>query len=166
MVSETPSRARMVSETPSRNLFEDESYDEEEEQEEDIIRDTHKFIQHTHKLIKKLVKGYKVDSKRFTVNGRDLLTLPARDPVKFCLQAMDILFTKEELGTKRFKVTRKRGDREPLPTLDETKVKLIDDAIIQRYGLDEYNRTAAQVRRQANQKCSDIGTKVLKKNKT
>ncbi|KAL5506207.1 hypothetical protein EMCRGX_G007805 [Ephydatia muelleri] len=57
---------------------------------------------------------------------------------------MDVLFTKEELGTKRFKVTRKRGDREPLPTLDEAKVKLIDDAIIQRYGLEEYNRTAAQ----------------------
>ena len=52
--------------------------------------------------------------------------MPARDPVKFCLQAMDVLFTKEELGTKRFKVTRKRGDREPLPTLDEAKVKLID----------------------------------------
>ena len=39
---------------------------------------------------------------------------------------MDLLFTKEELGTKRFKVTRKRGDREPLPTLDQSKVKLID----------------------------------------
>ena len=50
--------------------------------------------------------------------------MPARDPVKFCLQAMDVLFTKEELDTKRFKVTRKRGDREPLPTLDEAKVKL------------------------------------------
>ena len=38
---------------------------------------------------------------------------------------MDLLFTKEELGTKRFKVTRKRGDLEPLPTLDQSKVKLI-----------------------------------------
>ena len=46
--------------------------------------------------------------------------------MKFCLQALDVLFTKEEWGTKRFKVTRKRGDREPLPTLDEAKVKLID----------------------------------------
>lgn len=43
---------------------------------------------------------------------------------------------------------------------------IFSDAIIKRYGLDEYNRTAALVRRQANQKCSDIGTKVLKKKKT
>jgi len=37
------------------------------------------------------------------------------------------------------------------------------DAIIARFGMKEYNDTAAKVRTQANQKCSDLLTKKKKK---
>ena len=69
---------------------------------------------------------------------------------------------------------RQRGENKPLPPLDPKRVKLIDgksylevyliffyfsDAIIKRFGIESYNKTAPQVKRQANQKCSDILTK-------
>ena len=59
------------------------------------------------------------------MDGNDLLKIAARDPIKFCLQAMDMLFTKEEMSRSRFKATRKRGDVEPLPVLDQAKVQLV-----------------------------------------
>ena len=60
------------------------------------------------------------------MDGKDLMLIPARDPIKFCLQAMDVMFSREEMEKSRFKATRKRGLKDPLPTLDQTKVKLID----------------------------------------
>ena len=60
------------------------------------------------------------------MDEKDLMGIPAKDPVKFCLQAMDILFTKEEIKASRVKVTRPRGPNKPLPVLDQAKVKLID----------------------------------------
>ena len=81
----------------------------------------------------------------------------------------------------RYKAVRQRGENKPLPPLDPKRVKLIDgksylevylifififyssDAIIKRFGIECYNKTAPQVKRQANQKCSDILTKRLNK---
>lgn len=60
------------------------------------------------------------------VDGQDLMGIPAKDPIKFCLQAMDILFTKDEMKASRFKATRPRGSNKPLPVLNQAKVKLID----------------------------------------
>jgi hypothetical protein len=60
------------------------------------------------------------------VNDIDLLSIPAKDPVKFCLQAMDVLFSMEEMANGRYKVTRKRQGYDPKPPLDHKRVKLID----------------------------------------
>ena len=60
------------------------------------------------------------------MDGKDLMLIPARDPIKFCLQAMDVMFSREEMEKSKFNETRKRGLKDPLPTLDQTKVKLID----------------------------------------
>ena len=95
---------------------------------------------------------------------------------------MDILFTREEMAHGRYKAVRQRGEKKPLPPLDPKRVKLIDGksylevyliyilicfifqtAIIKRFGIEYYNKTAPQVKRQANQKCSDILTKRLNK---
>eukprot|EP00731_Ephydatia_muelleri_P026653 Em0018g753a len=94
----------------------------------------------------------------------DILAIPAKDPVKFCLQAMDVLFSREEMSKGRYKAVRQRGDRTPNPPLDPLKVRIIDDAIIKRFGIELFNETAPKVRRQANQKCSDIYSK--QRNKT
>ncbi|KAL5500619.1 hypothetical protein EMCRGX_G012210 [Ephydatia muelleri] len=64
----------------------------------------------------------------------------------------------------RYKAVRQRGDRTPNPPLDPLKVRIIDDAIIKRFGIELFNETAPKVRRQANQKCSDIYSK--QRNKT
>ena len=120
----------------------------------------------------------------FQINGVDLTGIPTKDPVKFCLQVMDILFTEEEMGSGRFKATRKRGGIEPKPPLDPKRVKLIDgnyrhlylciinwllfftDAIMFRFGPDKYNKSITRVRKQANQKCCDIFTLKNLKRKT
>ena len=46
------------------------------------------------------------------MNDIDLLAIPAKDPVRFCLQAMDVLFSMEEMP--------------PPPPPDHKRVKLID----------------------------------------
>eukprot|EP00731_Ephydatia_muelleri_P010390 Em0005g976a len=97
------------------------------------------------------------------VGDVDILAIPAKNPIKFCLQAMDILFTRDEMAHGRYKAVRQRGENKPLPPLDPKRVKLIDDAIIKRFGIEYYNKTAPQVKRQANQKCSDLFTKRLNK---
>ena len=80
----------------------------------------------------------------------------------------------------RYKAVRQRGENKPFPPLDPKRVKLIDDKsylevyliyllffIFQTPSLNvlelSYNKTAPQVKRQANQKCSDILTKRLNK---
>ena len=124
----------------------------------------------------------------FQIGEVDILAIPAKDPVKFCLQAMDVLFSREEMSKGRYKAVRLRGDRTPNPPLDPLKVRIIDgnskldafgvqchnrywfnnilfsDAIIKRFGIELFNETAPKVRRQANQKCSDIYSK--QRNKT
>ena len=62
----------------------------------------------------------------FQINGVDLTGIPAKDPVKFCLQVIDVLFSEEEMFSGRYKATRKRGGIKPKPPLDPKRVKLID----------------------------------------
>eukprot|EP00731_Ephydatia_muelleri_P004914 Em0002g1090a len=127
---------------------------------EEMIRDTHQILK---RMEKDKVTVDDEKKNKFVVDGKDLMLIPARDPIKFCLQAMDVMFSREEMEKSRFKATRKRGLKDPLPTLDQTKVKLIDDAIIARFGMEQFNDTAAKVRTQANQKCSDLLTKKKEK---
>ncbi|KAL5505554.1 hypothetical protein EMCRGX_G007006 [Ephydatia muelleri] len=124
---------------------------------EEMIRDTHQILK---RMEKDKVTVDDEKKNKFVVDGKDLMLIPARDPIKFCLQAM---FSREEMEKSGFKETRKRGLKDPLPTLDQTKVKLIDDAIIARFGMEQFNDTAAKVRTQANQKCSDLLTKKKRK---
>ena len=91
------------------------------------------------------------------------MVISTGDPIKFCLQAMNV------------QGQRKRGLKDPLPTLNQAKVKLSDgnsscliaciihvhfssDAIIARFSMEKFNETAAKVRTQTNQKCSDLAT--------
>ena len=62
----------------------------------------------------------------FQIGEVDILAIPAKDPVKFCLQAMDVLFSREEMSKGRYKAVRQRGDRTKNPPLDPLKVRIID----------------------------------------
>ena len=63
----------------------------------------------------------------FQVGDVDILAIQAKNPIKFCLQAMDILFTRDEMAHGRYKAVRQRGENKPFPPLDPKRVKLIDD---------------------------------------
>ena len=62
----------------------------------------------------------------FQIGDVELLGIPAKNPVKFCLQAMDVVFSTEEMAHGRYKAVRKRGNKTPPPPLDVKRVKLID----------------------------------------
>ena len=44
----------------------------------------------------------------FQVGDVDILAILAKNPIKFCLQAMDILFTRDEMAHGRYKAVRQR----------------------------------------------------------
>eukprot|EP00731_Ephydatia_muelleri_P012862 Em0007g172a len=130
----------------------------------DNVMSVVELVKDTHRIVQKLDGKEEKDREIFMIEEVDILAIPAKDPVKFCLQAMDVLFSREEMSKGRYKAVRQRGDRTPNPPLDPLKVRIIDDAIIKRFGIELFNETAPKVRRQANQKCSDIYSK--QRNKT
>ncbi|KAL5493846.1 hypothetical protein EMCRGX_G015078 [Ephydatia muelleri] len=129
----------------------------------DDVMSVVELVKDTHRIVQKMEGKDEEEKEKFMVGDVDILAIPAKNPIKFCLQAMDILFTRDEMAHGRYKAVRQRGENKPLPPLDPKRVKLIDDAIIKRFGIEYYNKTAPQVKRQANQKCSDILTKRLNK---
>ncbi|KAL5474728.1 hypothetical protein EMCRGX_G026715 [Ephydatia muelleri] len=129
----------------------------------DVVMSVVELVKDTHRMVQKMEGKDEEEKDKFMVGDVDILAIPAKNPIKFCLQAMDILFTRDEMAHGRYKAVRQRGENKPLPPLDPKRVKLIDDAIIKRFGIEYYNKTAPQVKRQANQKCSDILTKRLNK---
>lgn len=73
------------------------------------------------------------------------------DPGKAALKLMDVLFTDEEMSSSCFKPGSRRSCK---PALDEYRVKLIEDCLLQYYG-DTYSSIKEDVTRRCNQKCRD-----------
>ena len=83
-----------------------------------------------------------------TINGINVMRLPARDAYAFGLQLLDILFTKEELGSSLLMKSKKSEK----PGLDSARVQQLLSLIDLRFG-DKWDIKTLTMK--CNQKCRD-----------
>ena len=70
------------------------------------------------------------------IGDADILAILPKDPVKFCLQGINVLFSRDEMAKGRYEAVRQRRERRPNPpTLYPQKVwlKMRKKALIQQY---------------------------------
>ena len=95
----------------------------------------------------------KQESNDSTVNGVNVMRLPARDAYAFGLQLMDIMFTKDELANALL-FASKKSDK---PGLDKDRVGKLMGFLEKRYG-DQWD--IKTLTSKVNQKCRDAKGRV------
>lgn len=83
------------------------------------------------------------------INGVNVMQIPSRDAYSFALTLMDVLFTKEELGSSLLFQSKKSNK----PGLESEKVAQILNCVQRRYKDTEWDLKTLTSK--ANQKCRD-----------
>eukprot|EP00731_Ephydatia_muelleri_P008797 Em0004g1135a len=69
----------------------------------DNVMSVVELVKDTHTIVQKLDGKEEKDREKFMIGEVDISAIPAKDPVEFCLQAMDVLFSREEMSKGRYK---------------------------------------------------------------